>query len=211
MDQPVAPPADFDGVAHAQLRAQLLADLAALVAQRDAINRSSPGAAIALARVAGKIAGKTRELREVQAALEASTAVLDALAKRAVVDKALMDMGFEPEPGYIERTYGAGWHRKPAAPVLDAVAPAETPPALDPVMALAAVTDRMADLVETQAGIVKAALNVPPAPVIVQPATVDVNVTATIPPRQTVTDVQRNAKTGDIERTITTEREAPAA
>lgn len=194
-------------LAHVQNRTRLLGELAALIAQRDAIDRTAPGAAMAVARLASQIGAKGKELRESNAAIAAAGVVLEALCKRATLDKTLMDMGYEPDPDYIARTYGPGWHRKPeptSAPAL--------PPALDPVMALTAVTDRMADLVESQGALIATALS---APTIVQntvlPATVDVAVTATMPARQTITDIQRDPRSGDMTRTVQTERDLPAS
>jgi hypothetical protein len=220
-----------EAVAPLQRRAVLVSELNDLIAQRTALDRTQPGSVIALARLSAQISAKARALREVNTALASAVVVLDALSKRADIDRVLLDMGYEPDPEYIERTYGPGWRRKPpeaaqppVQPVLDSV-----PPALDPLLALAAVTDRMADLVEVQARAVTAAssraspaieVNLPApvvhvaAPVVqndisVQPAAVDVSVTATMPARQTVTDVQRDPRSGDITRTIQTERDAP--
>lgn len=217
-----------DATEQIRRRALLQSELTALIAQRDGFDRTVPGGAIALARLSAWISGRARELRDLNTSLAGNVAVLDALCKRASLDKTLMDMGYEPDPGYIERTYGTGWRRKPDAPLLDAV---PAPVAPDPTLALAAVVGRMADIVETQAIVVQSALNAPlapievnvaapivqvPAPVIqnditVQPATVDLSVTATLPARQTITEVQRDARTGDITQTIQTERDAPQA
>ena len=39
------------------------------------------------------------------------------LTQRAMRDKMLVEMGFEPDEDYVIDTYGEGWHRKPTQPL----------------------------------------------------------------------------------------------
>jgi hypothetical protein len=164
---------------------------------------------------------------------------LDSIRDRAALDRDLMAMGLRPDDDYIERTYGKGWKMAPVAvaAVLDDAGSMRNIPVMpdSTVVALAAITGRMASMLEVNQAAMVEALTAKPAPIeltlkneamrvtVEQPASIVnvnlpeqpapvVHVTNEVPaaqvvvngPAQSIAEVQRDPRTQEILRTVTT-------